>query len=168
LRTSRVNGTISKTQIAALDAIGFIWNHWEEQFNTNVILLQKYIAQHGKHPTRFVNVEGVKLGLWVNHLRDGSIKLSPKQKKRLEEIGFVSNPRDSIFYANFNILKDYAAREGHPNVPTSWVEGGVKLGVWVANLRKRKATLTKEKTQLLESLGFVWRRRLDSKKKARR
>ena len=168
LRTSRINGSLSNSQIAALDSIGFVWDHWEEQFNRNIFLLQGYLAQHGKHPTRNVSVEGVKLGLWVNHLRDGSIKLALHQRKRLEEIGFVFDPHDSLFLMNYDILKRYAAREGHPNVPVSWVEDKVKLGIWVANMRKRKATLSMDKIQLLESLGFEWRRRLNDKKKTTR
>ena len=57
----------------------------------------------------------------------------------------------------FGELAAYKATHGHCNVPQLFItENGMKLGQWVINQRTRKTSLSADRIQRLENLGFVW------------
>jgi len=51
----------------------------------------------------------------------------------------------------------FKAREGHCRVPNEHVEGSYRLGSWVRHRREEKATMTAERRQRLDDIGFLWR-----------
>ena len=53
-------------------------------------------------------------------------------------------------------LVTFKEREGHCLVPVHHKEGDYKLGGWVNNQRHTRATLTPERVQRLDEIGFVW------------
>ena len=54
-------------------------------------------------------------------------------------------------------LEKFKAREGHCRVPLRHVEGEYRLGRWVSHQRKLKSTMTAERRQRLDDIGFLWR-----------
>ena len=76
--------------------------------------------------------------------------------QRLDEIGFVWDPFTAAWEEGFAALKLFQEREGHCRVPTAHKEGAHRLGQWVGVQRGRKATLTPERVQRLDKIGFVW------------
>ena len=56
-----------------------------------------------------------------------------------------------------SVLLDARAREGNCDVPEGHVEGGVKLGAWLAKqrraLRRQKGAMRR---QILEEVGVRW------------
>jgi hypothetical protein len=56
----------------------------------------------------------------------------------------------------FRHLKQFLEREGHCRVPQVHKEDGFTLGQWVNNQRSRKDSLSQERLQRLDELGFVW------------
>ncbi|MBW5252395.1 helicase associated domain-containing protein, partial [Streptomyces sp. P01-B04] len=58
-------------------------------------------------------------------------------------------------------LAQYAEREGTVVVARSWSEElpdgtSLRLGVWLSNVKSRRATLTGEQLQRLAGLGLEW------------
>lgn len=63
------------------------------------------------------------------------------------------------FEKNFLLAEDYYITHGHLNVPLKYeTENGVKLGVWLRNLRWRYDTDKLDKTRIerLEKIGMQW------------
>jgi hypothetical protein len=68
----------------------------------------------------------------------------------------VWDVRESDFQSFFDLLKAFAAREGHTAVPQKHLEGSRKLGLWVTGLRSRREKLSEKQQQMLEEIGFSW------------
>jgi len=79
--------------------------------------------------------------------------LSPKQKKRLNAIGFVWDTRDDAWERGFEALAKFKAREGHCLVPKFHIEGKYRLGQWVI---VQRAKMPPERRMRLNKIGFVW------------
>ena len=56
----------------------------------------------------------------------------------------------------FGVLMKFKAREGHCNVPGLHCEGTFPLGSWVGTQRQTKDTMSAERRQRLNDIGFVW------------
>jgi hypothetical protein len=83
--------------------------------------------------------------------------LTPKRKARLNALGFMWSRNDWLWKRGFAALKAFRAREGHCLVPALHIEGDLKLGYWVSSQRRRKNTMSKERKQWLNRIGFVWK-----------
>jgi Helicase associated domain len=106
--------------------------------------------------------DGFPLGRWVTGQRARS-RMSKARRKKLNELGFVWNPREGDWENGFGLLQQYKKREGHSRVTREHKESGFALGIWASNQRKQKDKLSKEKRDRLDELGFVWEiRRLDA------
>ena len=57
----------------------------------------------------------------------------------------------------FSKLQEFIKREGHCRVPAVHKEGDLALGYWIGTQRKTKGTLTPERIERLDALGFVWK-----------
>ena len=69
------------------------------------------------------------------------------------------DPLTAEWGVNFGRLVRYKEEHGDCLVPQKFVvEDGTKLGKWVGTQRMvySKGTLSEERTQQLEKLGFVW------------
>jgi hypothetical protein len=56
----------------------------------------------------------------------------------------------------FKHLEAFKAREGHCRVPKRILEGGYRLGIWVATQRDPRVKLSHDRRARLDALGFVW------------
>jgi hypothetical protein len=83
--------------------------------------------------------------------------LTIERKRLLRAIGFVWNVREQFWEQNFAALLKFKRREGHCFVPTDHRENGLKLGWWVATLRRHKKEISKERRTRLKKARFVWR-----------
>jgi hypothetical protein len=54
-------------------------------------------------------------------------------------------------------LVTYKEREGDCRVPQRHIENGFPLGTWASNQRAKKETMSVNRRQRLNDLGFVWR-----------
>jgi len=53
-------------------------------------------------------------------------------------------------------LRNFKDREGHCLIPERQTEDGFRIGFWVRNLRAKKNSLSSERLNQLNSLGFIW------------
>jgi hypothetical protein len=103
------------------------------------------------------NEGGYRLGAWVSAQRTDAEKLLPERRRRLDELGFVWDPRGVDWEAGFVALVEFKEREGHCRVSLTHIESGFNLGRWVSNQRNRSANkMSLDRRRRLDELGFVW------------
>jgi hypothetical protein len=148
----------SKVRMARFNSLGFVWDAREDSFESMFTLLKQFVARegHARVPTTHVE-DGQKLGVWAKVLRRRRAEISQVRRAQLEALGFTWNLIDDAFENNFSLLEQFVAREGHARVPQLHIEGGRKLGAWVANLRNRRGGLSRERITRLKNVGFVWK-----------
>ena len=123
------------------------WNKWHAE-------LTKYKAKHGHLSVP----KNQYLGEWVHRQRatHKKGKLSKDRVQKLDDIGFVWNPKSKhpTWNERHAELTEYKAEHGHCIVPQR--QG--TLGTWVSWQRKsyKKSKLSEERVQKLDALGFVW------------
>jgi hypothetical protein len=140
-----------------LDELGFVWDplglDWEDAFAALVRFKQR--EGHCRVPQ--THMEGdYKLGVWVSTQRTAAENLSPDRRKRLDELGFVWDPRTTNWEHAFAALETFKEREGHCRVLRGHIEGGYKLALWVNRQRADAEKLLPERRRRLDELGFVW------------
>src|ERR1700704_6863885 len=67
-----------------------------------------------------------------------------------------SSSLEDAWEKGFAALKQFKAREKHCRVPRRHEEGAFNLGTWVINHRNRKDTLSVQRRQRLDAIGFDW------------
>ena len=86
------NGKLSDERIDALEALGFIWDQLEDDFQIGLGYLKAYKAEHGdcRVPRRFKTEDGFNLGTWCSSRRKDYIvgRLSQERIDALEALGF--------------------------------------------------------------------------------
>lgn len=104
---------------------------------------------------------GFPLGRWANTQRMNLKKdaLSEEKKQRLEQLGFVWNPRAERWEDGFNELLSFNQKYGHSKVAQQYVtDTGFALGTWSDKQRQdlRNNTLSLERKKKLEEISFIW------------
>ncbi|MFD5989580.1 Helicase associated domain protein [Streptomyces cyaneofuscatus] len=173
----------SSRRAAALAAIDSDWNpDWPVDWQRHYAALKGLVAPGGVlgyvEPGAIVN--GLDVGAWLVAQQDGWEHLSAGQRERLVELGVrprekpaveavavpararrAGGARAGTFERGIAALVQYAAREGTVVVSRSWSEElldgtSVRLGVWLSNVKSRRAALTGEQLERLAGLGLEW------------
>ena len=142
-----------------LDELGFVWNTFDASWEEGFHYLNRYHKENGhcrvpvdyRHPTT-----GYRLGVWVNGQRRDRETMSPERRARLDALGFVWDPFAADWEEGFSYLQRFHQREGHCRVPHRYCEEGYSLGGWAGTQRQCRNTLSPERRQHLDALGFVW------------
>jgi Helicase associated domain len=154
-RTER--DTMSAERRKRLDAIGFVWDPLESAWEKGFASLTKFKAREGHCRVPQRHVEGTfRLGQWVSVQRHGRDTMSAERRQRLDAIGFVWDPYEGGWEEGFSALTTFKSREGHCRVPQRRLEGTFKLGQWVGVQRHGRDTMSAERRQRLDAIGFVW------------
>jgi hypothetical protein len=149
----------------------FTRNQWADKFQD----LVKFKDAHG-HCQVPHNWEGnSSLAHWVNNQRyqyklrieSEHSSLTSEREEALERLGFVWNPRDSIWEERMNELASYVTDKGHANVPKSY-PANPTLAAWVKCQRRQfklfskgvNSAMTKDRIIKLKELGFVFNPRI--------
>jgi hypothetical protein len=127
---------------------------WDERFGA----LLRFKEREGHCRVKGEHVEGaINLGNWVDVQRQTKATMSADRRRRLDEIGFDWDPLESQWEEGFGALTRFKAREGHCNVPKTYIEETFNLGTWVHWQRKKRMPV--ERRQRLDEIGFVWNTR---------
>jgi hypothetical protein len=162
-RQEKNTGHLTAERVAALDALGFIWDPWAEAFDLGMATLVEYVRTHGDAsvPSDYRTENGFNLGKWCSHrrndYRDG--RLSPERVEKLQALGFVWNLVKDRFERGLAELAAYVAEQGNARVPQDYkTHDGYKLGTWCAERRtdQRLGRLSTHREAQLDELGFVW------------
>ena len=153
----KTKDSMSPERRQRLDDIGFIWDPiaeaWEEGFSK--LLQFKEHEGHCKVPTGF-KLDGFNLDSWVRHQRSAKDSMSPERRQRLDEIGFVWGVLAEAWEEGFSKLLQFKKAEGHCRAPNGFKLKGFNLGSWVATQRKTKDSMSPERKQRLDDIGFIW------------
>ena len=128
------------------------WEFWFgllEQF--------KEIEGHCRVPKTF-KLDGFNLGGWVERQKTSKSKskLTPERQHRLDEIGFVWEYRIETWEEGVNNLLKFKEIEGHCRVPKTFKLDGFALGSWMHRQRKFVHSMSPERKQRLDDIGFIW------------
>ena len=164
-RVQRNSGNMRQDRIDRLEMIGFVWdfkaNNWEHMFGQLCEFKKKY--GHCLVPASKVkgkdDDEFRSLGLWVQTQRQqkkGTRKSRIPQDRidRLDEIGFVWEPRDATWNESFEELKKFREENGHCNVP----KVTKKLHSWIDKQRNRyrSGKMRSDRKAKLDSVESLW------------
>ena len=179
LNPDRSSARVTPERKALLDKLGMVWEKydpWQERYD----LALAYKTEHGdlEIPSVYKTEDGVWLGSWVSRqrqaLNSGSSALSSERRKLLRTLfkgeRRPSDPaadhgtvREANWERNFRSASRYARKYKHLLVPASYVDSdGVRLGVWVSNLRAARKNrpdsyqVTLAHIKKLNSIGMVW------------
>ncbi|KAG9406174.1 hypothetical protein AC1031_002506 [Aphanomyces cochlioides] len=114
-----------------------------------------------------VHLWTMRLGLKVATIRRRQTELALEQRQELDALDFVWDATKLYWNRNLSALKTYMQLYGNLRVPQTFVVpkddpdwpsdyANIKLGTVVNYLRSIQATLSDEKKQELNKLGFVW------------
>ena len=154
---------MSADRIAQLDALGFVWDPYDYQWNEAIEAFKGYIAEHNSVsvPSGYKTADNLNLGNWVSHRRKDKKKgtLTKERIAQLDALGFVWDLYQEKWNQGFEAFKDYIAEYNSVLVPSGYKKAdNFNLGNWFGHQRKykKKGTLTKERIAQLDALGFVW------------
>ena len=156
--------TMSPERIKRLDELeGWVWDALEAQWEEGYAALVDYVDRVGDARVLdwYKTGDGYRLGGWVQSQRSGRgrPRLSAEQFKRLDELeGWVWDVLEAQWEEGYAALLEYIDRVGDARVPGGYETGdGYRLGLWVANQRSRRASLSAERETRLKALpGWVW------------
>lgn len=156
-------GTLSPSQSTRLNAIGFIWNVDDENWDRHFSALKRFASEKGhcRVPQRST-FNGLKLGQWVRVQRE---KLkddrSSDRHKQLSTIGFSWDPFSEAWEDGYCHLTAFVKEHGHSIVPHGHRRGDFNLFSWVDKQRQSytKGDLSADREKRLRDLGFVFNKR---------
>ncbi|QNI87586.1 DEAD/DEAH box helicase [Synechococcus sp. ROS8604] len=93
-RQKKIKGKLSKEHIKRLDAIGFIWDPMEQEWQENYKKLKQYFQENGHAK---VPIKHPEIGMWVTTQRQtkSNGKLSEERIRLLDELGFIWDPSNN-------------------------------------------------------------------------
>ena len=171
LRTYRKNQAqrhyLTAERIAALDAIGMIWDvpdHlWQQYYGACL----RYFQEHGDLdvPLSFTTEQGLRLGMWIQQIRSAyrnpgkNAPLSQEQIQALEVLGMTWKRKSNTQWERgYDEAFSYYKAFGHLNVPTTYqTPDGFHLGRWLCRQRDRQ-DMPAAQQEKLDRLGMVWKK----------
>lgn len=127
---------------------------------------ETYFREHGDLliPDRYINEDGLCLGLWLRRQRRNKAQLSQGQVERLERIGVVwTHFADAAWEKGYEHAAQFYRKNGHLLPESTYVcDDGYPLGTWIHRVRQQKNgmagsdRLTAERAAALERIGMVW------------
>ncbi|MGY1660771.1 Helicase associated domain protein [Geodermatophilus sp. SYSU D00705] len=162
-RRDRAEERLTASEIAALDATGFVWDTRGDDFASGLAALEAFVAEtgHACVPQKYRTQEGFTLGSWVSSRRQDGLKgrLADDRMAALQALGFVWDAWEWDFTRGLAALEAFVAKTGHARVPQRHqTEDGFGLGAWVRNRRqdRKVGRLAAERIAALEAVGFAW------------
>jgi len=158
ITTQRKNkDKLSPEQIERLNSIGFTWSPLNEKWMSCYKALKAFHQRTGHCKVgRNGSVHGIKLGAWIHNLRKKKSGLSAEQINSLNEINFDWDPLSEKWGRGFTALQKFYQKNGHCNAGKHDIIDGLKLDRWIIKQRDKKAELTPEQLNNLNSLNFHW------------
>ena len=149
--------SMSSERRQRLDGIGFVWdvNAYAWKQGLNKLLLFKELEGHCRVPAT-LKLDGYNLGEWANGQRKAKDSMSSERKQRLDEIGFIWNILAEAWEDGFSKLLQFKEAEGHCRVPSGYRLEKYNLGEWANGQRKAKDSMSSERKQRLDEIGFIW------------
>jgi hypothetical protein len=151
-------GELSKARIGKLEALGFIWDYRDEQWENMYERLKAYKAKYGDCNVSSKYDDEPSLFVWVNSQRNAyrENKIDAERQRKLDSIGFIWNMLEFQWEEMYQALLAYKKKNGHCDVTR--VDENMQLVNWLTRQRQqhRRGKLPGDKIRLLEDIGVVW------------
>jgi len=165
-------GYLTEERIAALDAIGMIWDVHEYQWEQNYNAAKQYYKENGhlNVPHKYTTPDGISLGTWVSRIRTlrnnpDSLHgdLTEDRIAELDEIGMIWGSKYELNWNNYyNAVCRYRQEHGNLNMPRNYMsEEGYRLYNWLLYQRAHKDSLNQDFIDKLNAIGMVWSPEMD-------
>jgi hypothetical protein len=148
----------SAERLAAMDALpGWQWDPRGAEFGRKVDVLKAHVDQTGRSVAQIKQRDswnGKPLGAWLNTWRTHPDRLSPEQRRLLEDLpGWTWKPRDDGWDGRLAQLEVFATEHGHarPSV-NSADEDEQALARWKRNNKNRRRSRSDPRTAQLRKL----------------
>jgi len=154
------NNTLNAEKIQLLNELDFIWDVFDEQWNTNYKQLKDFYIEHDN-----IEIPDKTSGLymWIRsqRLKFKKNELTKDQINQLNDLDFNWYPREDtskIWDEMYNYLVKYKKNYGNCLVPDDYIVDNKKLGRWIKRQRSNYSDgkLFKKRIDLLNNLGFTW------------
>jgi len=160
VRISYKNNKLSQSNIASLNALGFEWDPFISDWESNFERLKTHIQTTGTTRLSDRSSSNKVLGDWIDRQRQQFKvrSLPPDRISRLEALGFEWDQKVVWWEQSFNALHAFKLKTGHCRVPVAFTTNGIKLGQWVSIQRTKfkEGKLSLERIARLEALDFDW------------
>ena len=145
---------------------GWSWNIVDDRWEKGFSHLKEFAERSGhcRVPVSYKTNDGYRVGDWVRTQRKTKDTMDSDCRQRLEALsGWSWSIVDDQWEEGFSHLKQFAERNGHCRVPSSYKsEDGYFLGSWVGEQRQNKDTMSSDRRKRLEALsGWSWNTRDD-------
>jgi hypothetical protein len=162
-RINRRNGKLSAERVAKLDAIGFVWDARDHEWDAHFEELARYATAHGgSTDVSQTDAACPGLGLWLSRQRTGWLDgtLSADRIAKLQRLGVEAAPIDTAWDARYAQLEAVAAARGNGVACVSAQDEAQYppgLADWLTFQRKmwRAGKLAAERAAKLQRLGVV-------------
>mmetsp|Transcript_3206 Transcript_3206/g.6445 ORF Transcript_3206/g.6445 Transcript_3206/m.6445 type:complete len:383 (+) Transcript_3206:387-1535(+) len=172
---------ISDERIQKLNEVGFVWNVHEAQWLERFEELKKYRGDHGDtlvpksysvYPFlgRWVDKQRLDYKRFMERKQTGKIDknkptgMTEERIQLLEDIDFIWDPFQYAWNMKYNELCDFISINGHSAIRAKRGSKNFPLARWVSVQRSyykkylngEKTSLTEERIEKLNEIGFVW------------
>ena len=168
LRISRRIGMnssyLTPEHISMLDELGMIWDVYDFLFERNYHAAVEYYHHYGNLDCKvdYVNHEGIKLGAWLSNLRHHYKNkkctiITEEQFALMNAIGMNWKTKyEQQWERKLSILKEYIARMGDVEVPSTACAEGIQIGRWLREQKRKfmNGKLNKDRVNKLQALGI--------------
>ena len=157
-RRLRRQGKLDPERAERLDAIGFVWDSFEDQWVQMRARLAAWVRKHGHCRVPRHDRKDPKLAIWVGNQRTFRRKglLSAKRIASLDTLDFEWEPRHTCSTDDrVEQLREFRREHGHLAVPG---RGNSGLVQWMAHKRllQSRGTLDAQVGRKLNAIGFPW------------
>lgn len=166
-------GKLNTARISELEHLGFEWIPIESAWHQAYQKLVSYHKKHGHCEVNIKDADNKYLGGWVRTQRKNRVRLPQRKVDLLDKLGFswrvaAGKSASSLlayqkrgadcWMRRFKELEAFREKNGHCNVPKT---ENKPLGQWVIHQRfyRKRNRLSKDRIDLLSSIGFEWSRR---------
>ena len=156
-RRLKKNRELSNERITLLNQIDFCWDTvdalWEMRFSE----IKEFLYIHGHCNAPKLDKDFPNLHTWIGSQRTNKRRgiLSSERIQRLNELGFLWKPNLEKWDSFFSKLVSFKKEHGHCDVRKSHE---ASLHQWVTSQRnaKKRGTLSIDRCEKLNSIGFIW------------
>ncbi|RAU98777.1 helicase [Mycobacterium colombiense] len=163
-RTNYSKGTLRPEYAKRLESLpGWVWDVIESKWDEGFRNLVDYMKDHdGATPPPRYRQGDYSLGSWVGTQRTTyrAGRLRDDRARRLEALsGWSWDTKADQWERTYELLKQYADRNGTARVPYRYCVDGIQVASWIGTQKGayRKGTLCSERQRRLEKLpGWTW------------
>ncbi|HWO60204.1 MAG TPA: Helicase associated domain protein, partial [Umezawaea sp.] len=169
-RSQRRKGKLAATWVAALDAVGIVWEPVQDLRDDGLQAARRFHAEHGHllPDSGYVDATGYPVASWLHTKRReyGKAALSEDMVEALDALGMAWNYADAQWQHGLAAATRFHAEHGHLRVPPDHpLSPGLRGRAWSlyrwlesirSRARQRGGTVSAEQIAALDALCMEW------------